>query len=122
MLLASCVVFSTLERCPRPLRSKTWNTTCREDLIEIAKSRKADAITPTYGSLSGEANFARAIMTKCLVWVGPSPESIEAFGLKHTAMGLVFKASVPIVPGSGGLIGSEADAVEEGERLGFRSC
>ena len=51
--------------------------------------------------------------------MGPSPESIESFGLKHTARDLATKAGVPIVPGSKGLIQSEEDAVEESQRLGF---
>ena len=54
-----------------------------------------------------------------MVWVGPSPESIESFGLKHTARDLATEAGVPIVPGSKGLINSEEDAVKESERLGF---
>lgn len=54
-----------------------------------------------------------------MAWVGPSPESIESFGLKHTARDLATQAGVPIVPGSKGLITSEEDAVEESERLGF---
>ncbi len=54
-----------------------------------------------------------------MVWVGPSPESIESFGLKHMARDLATEAGVPIVPGSKGLINSEEDAVKESERLGF---
>lgn len=54
-----------------------------------------------------------------MVWVGPSPESIESFGLKHTARDLATQAGVPIVPGSKGLVTSEEDAVKESERLGF---
>lgn len=54
-----------------------------------------------------------------MVWVGPSPKSMELFGLKHTARDLATQAGVPIVPGSEGLISSESDAVEESERLGF---
>lgn len=54
-----------------------------------------------------------------MVWVGPSPESIESFGLKHTARDLATQAGVPIVPGSKGLITSEEDAVKESERLDF---
>lgn len=54
-----------------------------------------------------------------MVWVGPSPESIESFGLKHTARDLATQAGVPIVPGSAGLITSEEDAVKESKRLGF---
>jgi len=54
-----------------------------------------------------------------MVWVGPSPESIESFGIKHTAREIAAKAGVPIVPGTQGLISSEEDAINESERLGF---
>ncbi|KAI4171761.1 MAG: hypothetical protein LQ343_004012 [Gyalolechia ehrenbergii] len=89
------------------------------NIIEIAKENNADAIIPGYGFLSENADFARAVATAGLIWVGPSPESIESFGLKHTARDLAVKAGVPIVPGTEGLISSEDDAVEESTRLGF---
>lgn len=54
-----------------------------------------------------------------MVFVGPSPESIESFGLKHTARELATKAGVPVVPGTKGLIESEDEAVKESTRLGF---
>ena len=54
-----------------------------------------------------------------MVWVGPSPESIESFGLKHTARDLATKAGVPVVPGTKGLVSNEDEAVKESERLGF---
>ena len=78
-----------------------------------------DAIIPGYGFLSENADFARAVAAAGMVWVGPSPESIESFGLKHTARDLATRAGVPIVPGSDGLIHGEDDAVKESERLGF---
>ena len=91
----------------------------RDEIIRIAKEHKADAIIPGYGFLSENADFARAVGNAGMVWVGPSPESIESFGLKHTARDLATQAEVPIVPGSKGLITSEGDAVKESERLGF---
>lgn len=54
-----------------------------------------------------------------MVFVGPSPQSIESFGLKHTARGLAENAGVPIVPGTKGLVQDENEAVRESERLGF---
>lgn len=54
-----------------------------------------------------------------MAWVGPSPESIESFGIKHTARDLATKAGVPVVPGTKGLVDSEDEAVKESERLGF---
>lgn len=69
--------------------------------------------------MSENADFARDMAAAGMAWVGPSPESIEAFGIKHTARDLAKKAGVPIVPGTQGLIASEEDAVNESEKLGF---
>ena len=54
-----------------------------------------------------------------MVWVGPSPQCIDSFGLKHTARDLATRAGVPVVPGTQGLIQDEEDAVQESERLGY---
>ncbi|KAL9594051.1 MAG: hypothetical protein Q9219_007241 [cf. Caloplaca sp. 3 TL-2023] len=90
-----------------------------DEIIKIAQAHSADAIIPGYGFLSENADFARAVAAAGLAWVGPSPESIESFGLKHTARDLAVEAGVPVVPGTDGLITSEEDAVEESKRLGF---
>ncbi|KKK15430.1 hypothetical protein ARAM_006433, partial [Aspergillus rambellii] len=90
-----------------------------DQIIEIAKKNNVDAIIPGYGFLSENADFARAVTHAGLVFVGPSPESIEAFGLKHTARELATRAGVPIVPGSKGLVASEIEAVEVAKSLGF---
>lgn len=78
-----------------------------------------DAIIPGYGFLSENSDFARAVAAAGMVFAGPSPESIEAFGLKHTARDLATKAGVPIVPGSQGLVTSEDEAVTISKNLGF---
>lgn len=91
----------------------------RGQVLEIAKKSNADAIIPGYGFLSENADFGRAVARTGLIFVGPSPESIEAFGLKHTARELATKAGVPIVPGSSGLVKNEDEAVEVAKQLGF---
>ncbi|KAI8936168.1 hypothetical protein NX059_006602 [Plenodomus lindquistii] len=88
-------------------------------ILRIAREKGAHAIIPGYGFLSENADFARQVGEAGIVWVGPSPESIEAFGVKHTARELAEKAHVPIVPGTKGLVENEDNAVEEAERLGF---
>ncbi|KAL5362129.1 allophanate hydrolase subunit 2-domain-containing protein [Aspergillus floccosus] len=93
--------------------------TAKVQIIEIAKQHKADAVIPGYGFLSENADFARAVADAGLVFAGPAPESIEAFGLKHTARDLAAKAGVPIVPGSAGLVTSGDDAVNVSRDLGF---
>lgn len=78
-----------------------------------------DAIIPGYGFLSENAHFARIVGDAGIAWVGPSPESIEAFGIKHTARELAEKANVPIVPGTKGLVEDEEAAAKEAKRIGF---
>jgi acetyl/propionyl-CoA carboxylase alpha subunit len=48
-----------------------------DEIIKIAKYKKADAVIPGYGFLSENADFARSVSQAGMVWVGPSPESIE---------------------------------------------
>lgn len=101
-----------------PVSNDIFLTQSRDQIIEIAKSRKANAIIPGYGFLSENVDFGRAVAEAGLVFVGPSPESIEAFGLKHTARVLATNAGVPIVPGSG-LVKDEDEAVGVAKQLGF---
>ncbi|KAH3968073.1 hypothetical protein HBH51_132830 [Parastagonospora nodorum] len=93
--------------------------TDEDAILHIAKDKGADAIIPGYGFLSENAHFARLVGDAGIAWVGPSPESIEAFGIKHTARALAEKANVPIVPGTKGLVEDENAAVKEAERIGF---
>ena len=90
-----------------------------DEIIKIAKERNANAIIPGYGFLSENSGFAMSVAAAGMVFVGPSPEAIESFGLKHKARELAVKAGVPIVPGTEGLIQDESEAVRESERLGF---
>ncbi|EUC48148.1 hypothetical protein COCMIDRAFT_88057 [Bipolaris oryzae ATCC 44560] len=88
-------------------------------VLKIAKDKGADAIIPGYGFLSENADFARLVGDAGIAWVGPSPEAIEAFGVKHTARELAEAANVPIVPGTKGLVENEEEAAKEAERIGF---
>ena len=64
------------EACLLP-GSNTAAYTEEDEIIKIAKDKKADAIIPGYGFLSERPTFARSVGEAGMVWVGPSPESIE---------------------------------------------
>ncbi len=70
-----------------------------EKIIAAAKQSGAQAIHPGYGFLSENAAFAQAVTDAGLIWVGPSPASITAMGLKDAAKKLMSAAGVPVTPG-----------------------
>jgi propionyl-CoA carboxylase alpha chain len=69
-------------------------------ILEAAKATDAGALHPGYGFLSENADFAAQVTAAGMVWVGPSPESIERMGDKIAAKALAEKAQVPTLPGS----------------------
>src|SRR5687768_8516963 len=68
-------------------------------ILEAAKKTGAEAIHPGYGFLSENADFARACRDAGLLFIGPSPESIDAMGSKTDARSRMQAAGVPVVPG-----------------------
>ncbi|RYD46981.1 MAG: urea carboxylase, partial [Verrucomicrobiaceae bacterium] len=57
----------------------------KDSLISIAKQSSAAAVFPGYGLLSENTDFARMCEEAGVKWLGPTPEQIIAFGLKHEA-------------------------------------
>jgi acetyl-CoA carboxylase biotin carboxylase subunit len=71
-----------------------------DKMIEVAKLTGADAIHPGYGFLSENADFARKVKGAGLIFIGPSPESMEKMGDKISAKQTVAGFDVPLVPGT----------------------
>jgi pyruvate carboxylase len=53
-----------------------------EGIILLAKRHKIDAIHPGYGFLSENVTLARRCRDENIIFVGPSPEAMEALGDK----------------------------------------
>jgi urea carboxylase len=89
-----------------------------ERILAIARATGAQAIHPGYGFLSENTGFARACRDAGIAFIGPEPEQIEQFGLKHTARELALANGVPLVPGTGLLATLEA-ALDAASGIGF---
>lgn len=76
----------------------------RDRIIAAAKAVNADAIHPGYGFLSENASFARACREQGIVFIGPTPEAMEAMGNKIAARKTAQAAGVPVTPGITGTV------------------
>ena len=71
-----------------------------EGIILLAKRHKIDAIHPGYGFLSENVKLARRCREEGIIFVGPSPEAMDALGDKVRAKNLATTANVPLIPDS----------------------
>lgn len=88
-------------------------------IIAAAKASGADAVHPGYGFLAENEDFAQACKDAGLVFIGPSPQAIEAMGNKAGAKEIMKKAGVPIVPGYQGADQSDEVMLAEAKKIGF---
>jgi acetyl/propionyl-CoA carboxylase alpha subunit len=90
----------------------------KKKIIQAALGTGCQAVHPGYGFLSEDADFAQQVIDAGLLFVGPSPESIRALGVKTNARKTVAAAGVPITPGSDGA-SSDDEIGLAAERIGF---
>ncbi|WP_439395296.1 acetyl-CoA carboxylase biotin carboxylase subunit [Bradyrhizobium sp. PMVTL-01] len=88
-------------------------------IIAAAKASGADAVHPGYGFLAENEDFAQACKDAGLVFIGPSPQAIEAMGNKAGAKEIMKTAGVPIVPGYQGADQGDGVMLAEAEKIGF---
>ncbi|EFQ83779.1 Carbamoyl-phosphate synthase L chain, ATP binding domain protein [Aeromicrobium marinum DSM 15272] len=71
-----------------------------EKILAVAERSGADSVHPGYGFLAENAEFAQAVLDAGLIWIGPSPQAIDALGDKAKAKQIAQKANAPLAPGT----------------------
>ncbi len=89
-----------------------------EAIFRAAQQTGAEAIHPGYGFLSENIAFARECAARGIVFIGPAPEHIDAFALKHTARATAKECGVPLLPGTG-LLATVEETLEQAGALGY---
>src|SRR5690606_25540608 len=90
----------------------------QQKLFDILQKSGAQAVHPGYGFLSENADFCRALTENNIAFIGPTPEQMIAFGLKHEARRLAQECGVPLLPGTS-LLSSVDEAAEQAEKIGY---
>jgi urea carboxylase len=90
----------------------------QERILDIARQCGAEAIHPGYGFLSENAAFAAACEAAGMTFIGPTPEQMRQFGLKHTARELARQAGLPLLPGTD-LLADLGAALAAASRIGY---
>jgi acetyl-CoA carboxylase biotin carboxylase subunit len=128
--LKTVAVYSTADRDSLPVRFSdeavcigppaSRDSYLRIDrLIAAAEVTGADAIHPGYGFLAESAEFSAVCTDHNLVFIGPTPETIQLMGDKNRAKQTMVEAGVPTVPGSDGLVEDERQAREAAAEIGY---
>lgn len=90
-----------------------------EGIIQLAKTKKIDAIHPGYGFLSENVTLVRRCIAEDIIFVGPKPEAMDALGDKVAAKNKAMEAGVPLIPDFRGTIPNAEFALERAKEIGF---
>jgi acetyl-CoA carboxylase, biotin carboxylase subunit len=89
------------------------------NMVMAAKNTGCEAVHPGYGFLAENSVFARACADNDLVFIGPSPDTMDRLGDKSLAKQIMADAGLPTIPGSQGTVTSPADATRPAAQVGY---
>src|SRR5437660_6805044 len=90
-----------------------------EAILDVIRRSGAQAVHPGYGFFSENADFARAIGSEGVTFVGPPPEAMEVMGDKISSRLAAERAGVAGVPGRSDVLTSADEVVAFGEEFGW---
>jgi urea carboxylase len=90
----------------------------QDKLFQLIESANIDAIHPGYGFLSENPEFVERCEQKGIIFIGPTPDQMRDFGLKHAARALAQANNIPLLEGSGLLTGVD-DALSCAKQVGY---
>ncbi len=89
------------------------------NIVNIAVTSGCDAIHPGYGFLSENPELAEICARRDIKFIGPNAEIIRQMGDKIQARTAMIAASIPVIPGSEGNIGSLDEAKKLVSSIGY---
>ncbi len=90
-----------------------------ENLVSAGALCDCDAIHPGVGFLAENADFARLVADSGMIWIGPTPETIELLGDKIRAKETARSLGIPVIPGSAIDPTKPAAVAEVADDLGY---
>src|SRR5215475_1680642 len=90
-----------------------------EAILDAIRESGADGVHPGYGFFSENADFARAITSMGVAFIGPPPEAIDEMGDKVSSRKAALRGGAPIVPGTTEFTESADEILAFGEEHGW---
>ncbi len=90
-----------------------------KNLMKAVIETKADMVHPGYGFLAENADFAKAVQKKDVIWIGPNPETIKSMGDKIESRKLISKAGLMPVPGQLKPSRTKREAMKDAHNFGY---
>ena len=89
------------------------------NIVEATSLSGAEAIHPGFGFLSENSKFAKMCKDCNIIFIGPTPETMDMMGDKANARITMENHGIPIVDGYEGFIRDERHALEIAKSVGF---
>ena len=88
-------------------------------ILSIVERSGADGLHPGYGFFSENTDFARAVTSRGVTFIGPPPEAIEVMGDKISSRLAAEAAGVEGVPGRSEALTNAQEVIDFGNEVGW---